>query len=636
MEKNRKKQIISIVLFSLLLLIFLSFSYFLIASNNDNNEELTSSSALLELTYTDCSESESNDCANISKNLEPGESVSKTFRVENTGSMTLGFEIIFKNLTNTFVNDELVYKILDENEEVILGDRPVPYGSSAGTTIFSDSVREGASKSYKMVVTFKEESTDQEANASATYNITLGIKTDSTIVSRSTLNKLKSLNSSIKVKSVTPNFTNISPMPTLYRDDGIGNAEKSWTPPVNTSYITYGDSYTFNTLTGKYTLVNPQTCKWDECYSSLTGKYYCYNYLYTNTNLHYNDNQLNVYQITSNSTSTKISYKVASKTVLEYDDKDSGLFEAEDDYGRSLYFRGNVTNNYVKFGKNSSNQDMYWRIIRVNGDGTLRIIYDGTSAHANGEVSSDRSVGTSTFNGGSGRPYDAGYVGFMYGNFDVPVGCSCTRYDSAGICWYTCTGGGSASYEEAHANINSSTIKTYLENWYSNNIVNTGYSSFISDETFCNDRTKRNEDLGYGQNLTFFGVNRRLDSNKSPSLICPRKQDTFTKDDSVKGNALLTYPVGLITGDELALGGFVYLGDYNYKTYLYKGFWYWSISPNGFSANGKAHVMTGSNNGSNSYVASTGDVAPVINLTTDAVDSFAGTGTMSDPFYIQE
>ena len=75
-----------------------------------------------------------------------------------------------------------------------------------------------------------------------------------------------------------------------------------------------------------------------------------------------------------------------------------GIYEAEDDLGKSYYFRGDVENNYVKFGKNSSGADMYWRIVRINGDGTVRMIYDGTSAHANGESSTDRQVGTSKYN----------------------------------------------------------------------------------------------------------------------------------------------------------------------------------------------------------------------------------------------
>ena len=81
-----------------------------------------------------------------------------------------------------------------------------------------------------------------------------------------------------------------------------------------------------------------------------------------------------MFQITSNSILSAIKYKTNNKTVIEYDDLDTGIFKMDDDYGNSLYFRGNVQNNYVKFGKNASNQDMYWRIIRINGDGSLRMI----------------------------------------------------------------------------------------------------------------------------------------------------------------------------------------------------------------------------------------------------------------------
>ena len=147
---------------------------------------------------------------------------------------------------------------------------------------------------------------------------------------------------------------------------------------------------------------------------------------------------------------------------------------ATDAYGTSYYYRGNVTNNYVKFGKwsddtptvvygydsetsssyreydsmetcqsassyntncamiNRAGKDMYWRIIRINGDGTVRVIYDGTSAHANGEDSEDRQIGMSAFNDfwkrdnvqestNSSVSFDNAGVGYMYGNRDTIV-----------------------------------------------------------------------------------------------------------------------------------------------------------------------------------------------------------------------
>ena len=110
-------------------------------------------------------------------------------------------------------------------------------------------------------------------------------------------------------------------------------------------------------------------------------------------------------------------------TVTEAEDTYGYLCKAKDAYGDSYYYRGNVTNNYVLFaGK-------YWRIIRYNGDGTVRVIYDGTSAHANGESSADRQIGTTKFNyywkkdnvkesTNSYVYYDNAGVGYMYGNRD--------------------------------------------------------------------------------------------------------------------------------------------------------------------------------------------------------------------------
>lgn len=48
----------------------------------------------------------------------------------------------------------------------------------------------------------------------------------------------------------------------------------------------------------------------------------------------------------------------------------SGLFSIQDSSGTAKYFRGIVTNNYVTFANQT------WRILRVNSDGTTRLILD--------------------------------------------------------------------------------------------------------------------------------------------------------------------------------------------------------------------------------------------------------------------
>ena len=87
------------------------------------------------------------------------------------------------------------------------------------------------------------------------------------------------------------------------------------------------------------------------------------------------------------------------------DETADGLYAMEDDYGTSYYYRGAVEDNYVKFA------GFYWRIIRINGDGSLRIIYDGTQAHTNGTNSTNRLAITSQAYNANYN--DAKYVGYM-------------------------------------------------------------------------------------------------------------------------------------------------------------------------------------------------------------------------------
>ncbi len=87
---------------------------------------------------------------------------------------------------------------------------------------------------------------------------------------------------------------------------------------------------------------------------------------------------------------------------------DEGVYKVEDGMygGYSYYWRGAVTNNYVKFG------GFCWRIIRINGDGSMRLIYDGATCHANGTSTSDSIAVASTAYNTSYN--NSSYVGWTY------------------------------------------------------------------------------------------------------------------------------------------------------------------------------------------------------------------------------
>lgn len=290
-------------------------------------------------------------------------------------------------------------------------------------------------------------------------------------------------------------------------------------------------------------------------------------------------------------------------TVTGAEDTYGYLCKAKDAYGDSYYFRGNVTNNYVLFG------GFYWRIIRMNGDGSVRVIYDGTSAHANGESSTDRQIGTTAFNSSSGNN---AYVGYMYGEV------------------------GASTYAETHANINNSTIKTYIDTWYENNIKSTSNEKYIVDNIFCNDRSLApdNSGEGYGGRETYYRWHNFADSsnNNKMMLTCPQQNDAFTVNDTSKGNGALTYGIGLITADEVVLGGGWSSDNSNY--YLYTGREYWTSSPYYYSRRpGAVERLVYSNGGARSYVVYTAIGArPVISLTSEVLEQ--GDGTASNPFHL--
>ena len=318
-------------------------------------------------------------------------------------------------------------------------------------------------------------------------------------------------------------------------------------------------------------------------------------------------------------------------TTSEFDDPattDEGVFEMEDDYGMSYYYRGAVTNNYVKFA------GFYWRIIRVNGDGSLRIMYDGTQAYANGTNNAGRFIKT-------GQVYnenrnDAKYVGWMYG----PSGTTA-----------------STSKEEAQTNTADSAIKGAVDEWYKTNIADKGYGNAVSDTLFCNDRSTpgrtitlwtSDTGLGYGVQVTAYGAVGRFMTGKNSSIItgrtgiqptfkCPQKNDAFTVYDTNKGNGALTYPVGLITADEIVAAGSGKYDTINNKYYLYNpSAWFWSLSPYDIISDiAYVFIVYGNGRLSGNYVSDDSTfaaVTPVINLSAEYVKTLRGTGTTIDPY----
>ena len=285
-------------------------------------------------------------------------------------------------------------------------------------------------------------------------------------------------------------------------------------------------------------------------------------------------------------------------------DNTKTLYTGTENRTTVYYFAGNATDNWVKFGKNASNQDIYWRIIRTNSDGGVRLLYHGTSTTA-----TDAYIGTSAFNSSYN---DIAYVSYMYGS--------------------------SGSIANARTNqTNSSTIKTAIDNWYKDNL-NTNYGKYLSTTAvYCNDRSTSDN--------TYFGAYTRLKTNKTPSYDCAATEDKFTADTST-GNGKLTYPIALMTADEISFAGGLWAT--NASTWYYYNsangsstgstYW-WLLSP--FSWGGSyAYVFIVGGSSSPGYldyghVNGARGVRPSVSLKS-CVKTSGGDGSANAPYTIEE
>ena len=335
---------------------------------------------------------------------------------------------------------------------------------------------------------------------------------------------------------------------------------------------------------------------------------------------------INLYNFMKNNadTTTVIDYKVRSGV-----SGTNGIYTTTATVGNVpvYYFRGDAdkVNNNIIFN------NMCWKIIRTTETDGVKIIYNGTSTDGKCETQTGTStqIGTSAFNT---KYDDNAYVGYMYGT------------------------AGSSTYAATHANTNDSTIKTYIDNWYSQNFDESATSK-LEDTIFCNDRSTKAYDastigeasrssygtLGYKKNKTLYIASHRssyYSKTPNPSLACLNDNDKFTVD-SKNGNGALTYPVGLITLDEGIFAGFntYYSNTSDYKdttNYLYTNSYYWTLSPVMMGDDGNANIGSIVSAGEirNGASKDANGVRPVVSLKPNTLIDSIGDGSFNNPYKV--
>ncbi len=256
----------------------------------------------------------------------------------------------------------------------------------------------------------------------------------------------------------------------------------------------------------------------------------------------------------------------------------------------------------------SAGDDIYWRIIRTNADGSIRLLFSGTSVNT-----IDGYIGKSAFNTSYKSPK---YVGYMYGDSDTTL-------------------------EEARTNTNDSTIKTYIDNWYENNL--TSYTNYLSnDAVYCNDRELRSGDT-YSTSSSFeFKPTERLITNKAPSYDCTNSKDAFSGNNI---EAKLKYPIALMTADEIVYAGgkgsltapMWYYTNSAYNSITDSTFWFPLSSQDWDGSDSFVWFVGGSSSPGALYGVTVYDVnavRPVVSLKSCTLYK-SGNGSASSPYEIE-
>ena len=561
----QKKQIILVVASLLAVVLSVTLAYFTSKLISTGNNKASVASSKLQIIFTD------SDGSISGSNIEPGWSSTKKFTVTNKSNEAFTYNIVIQNLINTFVTEGyLKYKITGVNGGYSTdGYINVPKSDVATDTILAEniSIELGVTQTYTIEFIYKnDENVDQSDDMGKILKGTIFITEGS---APTLAEKLLEDNPTISERTdfTTPFTTNTTN--TLYK------AKEDNT-----------DVYYFAGIDG-----TPAHCEYDGRIIENVGA------------------EIDKATCTS-------SFEVCEVDgFLGYGLEGS----CEDDYyGTLITVNKGIwvdtvskpINNWVKFGKNSSNQDLYWRIIRTNSDGGVRLLYHGTSTTA-----TDAYIETSAFNS---KGNDSMYVGYMYGTSNV------TAID--------------------RSNTNNSTIKTAIDNWYKDNL-NT-YTKYLSTTAvYCNDREVESGTYSATGSTFYYAALTRLDTNKTPTYTCTNTDDKFTVDSST-GNGKLTYPIALMTADEVTFAGGVYGTTAPMWYYTNSSLesstgsaWWWLLSPSEWNGSG-AYVYGVYGSGDPGilgkiFVSGISKVRSAVSLKS-CVKTSGGDGSASDPYTIEE
>ena len=418
---------------------------------------------------------------------------------------------------------------------------------------------------------------------------------------------------------------------------------------------------------------------------------------------------------------------------------DEGLIRGEDSDGYTYYFRGDVKDNYVKIGNlkygttqhywilgvnkadfpesfnseekaidacntdfskykyisadecinsiykvdgHDADDDMLWRIVRVNGDGTIRLIANGSIGNTKYNTNSKseeysgftykehvrfKDVGmldksftynydlNNKYTYASSYTFDTSTGDYILNNSEEHTLQECIDNQSlcinkymikglkdkdytiyyvtnvgsvvgegenkASITYYAFKGRGETIFDEMSEE-KESDIKLFLDNWYDNNLSK--YDNILANTRFCNDSSITS--ISTAEGGTYYSSNR-LRYIYKPIFTCPDTEQVYGGEYNLK--------IGLLTADEATFAGAKWF-NHNPNYYLFGIAPHFSLfSPSFYHSDSMVWYI--GNAGFTHYylyVRENADVVPVINIKADVLYEI-GDGTIDNPYQIQ-
>ena len=466
-----------------------------------NRKNVTINTADLRIIFT-------NGDSITGNNIGPGWSITKTFSVENKTKSDYKYNIVIKDLLNNFVTEGyLQYKITSSNGFNMSDFEDVPKRSSANDTTlaYNINISSRSLQEYTIVVQYKnDEAKDQSVDMAKTLSGKLFIAegTEEPTLKEAMLRD----NPTISERTDFSVTNTANTTGTIYKTNKTEDGSDVYYYSGNTTnnWVKFGKEATGCTYNGSQVLVASTIDMAEEDGTSSVII-----------------DSVKKVNSSEECTSTNICVDKTYGPVV-------GLTEEE---CKSLpNGEGTWTTDKATYDVTLS-KDIYWRIIRTNEDRSVRLLYSGNSHDTTMGY-----IGMSAFNESNNDPM---YVGYKYGK--------------------------SGSLANNRTNKLSSTIKTYIDNWYQSNLLN-NYDKYISQTAiYCSDRSTQNN--SYSTSSAFnYGTYTRLADNKVPTYKCGGDgngglfESTQASTDKLSGSLLvgygqLKYPIALMTADEVAFAG---------------------------------------------------------------------------------